>query len=201
VSTPASLPDILRRAVEILDQLRIPYLVGGSVASSIHGIVRYTQDADLVIDLRADQAEQLISELSREFYVSRVSVDEAIASRRSFNAIHRDSAFKLDLFVLGREPFDREEFSRRVIRSMPGLGLELVFKTAEDTILRKLQWFRDGGEASEVQWRDLLGVLAVSGDRLDYGYLDRWARTLGLEGLLGRAREQVGSLRPPERES
>ena len=183
---------VLAGAVRILDELGIAYLIGGSFASSAHGESRLTQDADVVIDLRPEQLEALAARLEPDFYLNRDAMREALNERRSFNAIHLDSAFKIDFFVLGAAPFDREEFARRSPLRVPELGgATLVFKTPEDTVLRKLEWYRSGGEVSEQQWRDVVGVLRFVGDRLDQAYLDRWAATLGVTDLLDKAREQA----------
>ncbi len=120
---------------------------------------------------------------------------EAIRDRRSFNAIHLDSMFKVYFFVLGESAYDREEFGRRVVRSVEELGGHTWFiATPEDTVLRKLEWYRAGGESSGHQYRDVLGVLAVWRGRLDEAYLDRWAATLRVSELLERARSAVAEL-------
>jgi len=184
--------EIVASVASILDGLGIPYVIGGSLASAAHGTPRTTADADLVIDLRADQIDQLARELGAGFYVSREAMRDAIRDRDTFNAISLAAPFKIDFFVLGGSPFDQEEFRRRVPLEMgDDQPYSLVVKTAEDTILRKLQWFRKGGEVSDQQWKDVLGVLAVSGYRLDNPYLDRWAADLGVADLLAKARLQV----------
>ena len=184
--------EIVASVASILDGLGIPYVIGGSLASAAHGTPRTTADADLVIDLRADQIDQLARELGAGFYVSREAMRDAIRDRDTFNAISLAAPFKIDFFVLGGSPFDQEEFRRRVPLEMgDDQSYSLVVKTAEDTILRKLQWFRKGGEVSDRQWKDVLGVLAVSGHRLDNPYLDRWAADLGVADLLAKARLQV----------
>jgi len=189
---PGSPSAVLAGAVRVLDELGIAYLIGGSFASSAYGETRFTQDADIVIDLRPEQLETLAAKLEPDFYVDRGAMREALSERRSFNAVHLDSAFKIDFFVLGNGLFDQEEFRRRAPLQMPEpAGATLVFKTPEDTILRKLEWYRSGGEVSEQQWRDVLGVLKFASDRLDQAYLDRWAATLGVSDLLHRAREQA----------
>jgi hypothetical protein len=182
---------IVERVAEVLERLGIAYVIGGSLASSAHGQVRTTADADLVIEIASDQTAGLINGLGPGFYVSREAVDEAIRDRRSFNAIHVETLFKLDFFVLGDEPFDREEFRRRTALILETGHPALCVKTPEDTILRKLLWFRDGGETSEQQWRDVLGVLALRRDALDDAYLDEWATQLGLSEQLGRARREA----------
>jgi hypothetical protein len=182
---------IVERVAEVLDGLGIAYVIGGSMASSAHGQVRTTADADLAIEIAPDQVMGLIDGLGPGFYVSREAVDEAIRDRRSFNAIHVKTLFKLDFFVLGDEPFDREEFRRRTALNLePGHSV-LNIKTPEDTILRKLLWFRDDGGTSEQQWRDVLGVLALRRDALDNAYLDEWSSRLGLSEMLRRARREA----------
>jgi hypothetical protein len=69
----------------------------------------------------------------------------------------------------------------------------LVLKTPEDTVLRKLLWYREGGEVSEKQWRDIVEVLRVSGPSMDVAYLDVWGERLGIVELLGRARSDSAS--------
>jgi hypothetical protein len=144
--------EILREVAGLLDSLGIPYVVGGSVASSLHGEPRFTRDADVVIELAEHQLAPLARALEPRFYVSLDAMREALRSRQSFNAIQPESGFKIDFFALGSSPFDLEEFRRRI----PGPAsapeqAALMYKTPEDTILRKLQWFRMGGEVSEHQ--------------------------------------------------
>ena len=184
--------ELLGDVARILDELGIPYVVGGSFASSLHGEARFTRDADIVVELPADKVEPLARALMPRFYVSTASMREAIRDHSSFNAIHPESGFKIDFFILGDAPFDREEFRRRMpAGAAPTMGPVVMYKTPEDTILRKLQWFRAGGEVSEQQWKDVLGVLGVCRGRLDEPYLDRWAAELRVTDLLAKARDQA----------
>ena len=192
VATPT---EVLRRVVQVLDGLGIPYVIGGSFASSAYGEARSTRDADLVVELRLDQVEALASRLESDFYISRDAISEAIRNRMSFNAIHLESMFKVDFFVLGPSAFDLEEFRRRVSRPVEELGGQTwIIKTPEDTVLRKLEWYRSGGEVSDQQWRDVLGVLAVWRGRLDEAYLDQWAAALRVSDLLEAARRAIAEL-------
>ncbi len=187
--------EVLRRVVQVLDELGVAYVIGGSFASSAYGEARSTRDADLVVELRSDEVEALASRLEGDFYMSRDAIREAIRDHRSFNAIHLESMFKIDFFVLGESAFDREEFGRRVPRPIEELGGHTwLIKTPEDTVLRKLEWYRASGDKADQQWRDVLGVLAVWRGRLDEAYLDRWAATLGVSDLLERARSAVANL-------
>ena len=179
----------------LLERLRIPYHVGGSVASSAHGMYRASADIDFVIDPTSDQLAALAQALEQEFYVSRPAMVEALSRRSTFNAIHERTSFKIDFFIKGAAPFDGEEL-RRSIRQAVGDqgGHAVLLKSPEDTILRKLEWFRRGGEVSERQWQDVLSILAAARGRLDEGHLDRWSRELGVTDLLDRARQEVADL-------
>jgi hypothetical protein len=178
-------------AARRLESLGIPYLIGGSMASSAYGVPRTTADVDLVIELSADQIDGLARALENDFYVSRDAMFEAVRDRRSFKALHLETGFMLDFFVRGDARFDRMEFDRRVPLRVRDDGLALFFKMAEDTVLRKLQWYRSGGEVSDQQWKDIVGVLEVCSDELDRAYMERWARELGVRDLLARARQEA----------
>ncbi len=180
--------DAALEVVDALESLGVRYHVGGSLASTIHGVPRQTLDADLVAEILPQQVEALVERLIEHFYIEPEMVLEAIRRRGSFNVLHLGTGFKIDVFVPGGEPFDLSEIeraSRQRIREEP--PREVWVKSAEDTILRKLQWYELGGGHSDRQWRDVLGVLRVQGDRLDQDYLRRWAEDLGIQALLERA--------------
>jgi hypothetical protein len=180
---------------ETLERLGIRYHVGGSMASSAHGMYRASADVDIVIDPSADQLEALAQALEPEFYVSRPAMLEALTHGSTFNAIHEPTSFKIDFFVKGPRPFDAEEL-RRSIRHVidDKRRLEVFLKSPEDTILRKLEWFRRGGEVSDRQWQDVLSVIAAMRGHLDEAHLDRWSRELGVADLLEKARHEAADL-------
>ena len=169
-----------------LERLGVAYCVGGSLASSLHGIPRSTQDADLAAALRPEHVESLVAALDESFYVAPERMLDAIHRQTSFNVIHLETMFKVDVFCVGDDPYSRSELDRREPFAIaPDRVLQVA--SAEDTILQKLLWYRRGGGVSDRQWEDLIGVLDVQGARLDSEYLRRWARELGLSDLLARA--------------
>jgi hypothetical protein len=166
----------------------VRYLIGGSLASTVHGVARATIDADLVADLRPEHAGPLVKALCGAFYADLDAIRKAIEKRRSFNVIHLRTMFKVDIFVLKDRPFDRAQIERRVklrIASNPERTAYLA--TAEDTILAKLEWYRLGRGISDRQWRDVLGVIKQQAKRLDMTYLRHWASVLKVSDLFEKA--------------
>jgi hypothetical protein len=168
-------------------------LIGGSLASSLHGVPRSSHDADLVAEVPGARADELAALLQPEFYVDADMIRDAVRRGGSFNVIHDDTGFKVDVCVLGREPLAQLEMQRRELYVLDEEGTAAYFCTAEDAILQKLDWYKKGGGASERQWLDVLGVLKVQGARLDFPYLEEWAPSLGVADLLVRARDESGS--------
>lgn len=188
---PSSLAVVLE-VVAILDELHVRYHLGGSFAAAVHGVPRQTRDADVVVDLDDNAAAQLVDRLTAEFYVDGGAASAAVSRRGSFNAIHLATGFKVDFFVAGVDGFDTAELKRSEVHMIVVDPPRSAYvKSAEDTVLRKLQWFRDGGEVSDRQWNDVLGILMAQGDRLDQSYLRQWSAELGLAELLDRALREV----------
>lgn len=114
----------------------------------------------------------------------------AVETGQPFHVIHFGSAYKFDIFPGGRDRFSRPEMARRRLTSISGAGLgnlEFPVSSPEDTILAKLRQVRQGGEVSDRQWNDILGLLRIQSERLDRDYLMHWAKELGVEDLLRRA--------------
>lgn len=183
--------DAFRQLLAVFDRLGVPYLVGGSLASSIHGIARASMDVDILADIPVEHSRELAAALMADFYADPKMIQSALKAGRPFNVIHYASSYKFDIFPV-RTAFHRCEIDRRVMAVTSFLGgdaIDFPVATAEDTILAKLEWYRAGGETSERQWNDLRGIIATQGERLDAGYLREWAAKLGLDRVLNHLLE------------
>lgn len=179
--------------VDVLERLGVRYLVGGSLASSLHGIPRATHDVDLVAELRDAQVQAFVEALEAAFFVDADAVREAIRLRAHFNVIHLATMFKVDVFIPPDEAGAQEEMARsqRVVLEEES-GRALVLASPEDIVAQKLHWFKLGGGVSDRQWQDVLGVLQVQGANLDRTYLSRASAALGVASLLAKALAEAG---------
>lgn len=136
--------------------------------------------------------EPLADLLGAAYYTPRGHMREAAATRRSFNLIHLETMFKIDVFVSKDRPFDREAARRARAQAIDQSAAtpRVNVASAEVTVLAKLEGFRRGGETSERQWWDIVGVLRVN-HSADAGYMHRWAADLGVDDLLERALAQA----------
>jgi hypothetical protein len=184
--------DALLPVVEALVALRVPYYVGGSVASSVTGVARATLDVDLVAALSLEHAEPLAAALSQHYYVDVEMIQHATRRCGSFNVIHLATMFKIDVFVPEDTPFARANMHRRLALEVPEVGRTLYFCAPEDIVLHKLLRYRAGSGVSDRQWYDLQGVLRLQAQGLDFAYLRHWAAELGVTALLHRALDEAG---------
>ncbi len=188
--------EVLLEVVAILDREGIPYMVGGSFASSIHGMPRMTQDADLVVDLNSSQLASFVSSVESDYYIDREAAFEALANRSSFNIIHLESMFKVDLFVLRNRAFDQDSFSRRRFLTIGDKGAAKVAICApEEMVVTKLEWYESGNRVSDRQYRDVLGMIMVQtrAGQFDRAHAEQLARELGLVELLAQALDDADS--------
>lgn len=181
----------LRPVVAVFERLGIGYQIGGSVASSTFGHARATLDVDLVADVRVEHAAPIAAALASDFYADAELIRDAVEHRPSFNLIYLPAYFKVDVFVVNDSEYERTAFGRRIAANLrAGERVEtFFFATPEDVVLHKLDWYREAG-GSERQWSDVVGLMRAQHGRLDAAYLERWAATLGLSGLLDRARRE-----------
>ncbi len=138
--------------------------------------------------MRPEHITDFVRELDDEFYIDAEMTADAVAHRSSFNIIHRDSFFKVDVFIPMPRPYVEQQLARAQRQTLSiEPPAEAWVATSEDTLLAKLEWYRKGGEVSERQWRDVLGILEVQAGNLDLDYLHQWSSQLDVGDLLERA--------------
>lgn len=187
----ASALDVALRVAEALESVGCAYFVGGSLASSLHGEPRATNDIDIVVAMTPNRVKAFAEKLGGDFEVDQEMLRDALIHGRCANIFYLPMVTKIDLFAVGSTPYDEVEFNRRRRVRVRLSGEELVVKTPEDSVLRKLLWYREGGEVSSKQWRDVVEVLRVSAGLLDEGYLTSWSERLGIVELLSNARNEA----------
>jgi hypothetical protein len=173
---------------KVFEELNIPYLSGGSLASTIYGMVRTTQDVDIIADMKLGHVNPFIAALKSEFYLDDELIADSVLHNSSFNIIHRQTMFKADVFIPWESPFQQSQHTRarkQILSTQPEISA--YFASPEDTILAKLDWYRKGNDISERQWRDVLGVLKLRQGDLDLEYLRKWATELNISDLLEKA--------------
>jgi hypothetical protein len=176
----------LREIAAALHRVGIRYAIGGSLASSARSIWRTTLDIDIVAAIAPAQAEAFVQSLGKGWYADVDEVRGSIAAGRSFNVIHIGNALKVDVFP-AREPFHHTQLDRATVLPLGDDQIPCVVATAEDILLAKLRWYRDGGEVSGRQWNDICGILTQNPD-LDWEYVNLWAARLRVTEALARAR-------------
>jgi hypothetical protein len=177
----------LETLIRALEVVGARYLVGGSVASSSHGLPRATLDTDLLVQIGPLQMASLSKALGSDWYADADFARQSVERGRAFNVIHIPSGHKFDIFP-ARGEFSLSELARATMKTLaiPGGGVQCFVATPEDMILAKLQWYRAGGEVSDRQWSDITGMLVINRD-LDFDYLNHWANQLKVTDLLDKA--------------
>ena len=183
----------LFRLVTKLEEAGIPYMISGSLGSSLHGEPRATNDIDLIIAPTSDQLKTFVHSLSRGYYVSPETAQEALRNRSMFNIVDDQTGWKADIIIRKDRPFSLAEFSRRVSANI--LGIQVSVVTPEDAILCKLEWSKKSG--SERQFRDALGIAVVQGKNLDQESVRKWARALNVGNLLDNLLRNAEEIQPP----
>lgn len=173
--------ELLETIVTVFDHLRIPYLVTGSVAAMAYGEPRLTNDIDIVAAVQEKHIPGLIAAFpAAEFYILDDMIREAIQHKSQFNIIHPASGLKVDIMIRQDTPFDASRFSR-IRKIHPSDTYEANFAAPEDVIIKKMEYYQAGG--SDKHLRDITGILEISGDEVDRGYIAQWAQRLELTAV------------------
>lgn len=187
--SPADVFQPLRSALE---RAGVRYAIGGSWASTAFGEPRFTNDVDILADLTPENLHDFLHNLPKTFYADAEEALNALRAGRPFNVLHMPTAFKFDLFPANAFPLGAEELDRAILLSGTGLSeAPAPFVTPEDILLAKLHWFRLGGEVSDVQWRDMKGIVRACAGVLERRYLEEGAAKLNISDLLDRILRSV----------
>jgi hypothetical protein len=150
-----------------------------------YGDPRTTRNLDVVIECNPSKLMPMVARFEAEgFYCPPGSVEDIQSGKgRVLSITHMQLVLNADIVLNANTEFDRSKMERRRLEAI-GLDESECFWLAspEDVILAKLLWGQQS--QSEKQWRDVLGVLKVQGDSLDFAYLTQWASQLDLTELL-----------------
>jgi len=173
--------DLLQFVSDALERHRINHGFTGSQASSLYGENRFTNDIDVVVEIRSQVLlDTRLAELpTDDFYVSEMGARHAVSNGGQFNIIHQDSSQKVDL-IIQSDPTWPDELTRRIQMTLPS-GKLAWFVSAEDLILHKMNFYREGG--SDKHLRDIASMLKISGDQIDRAYVTSWAARVGLSDI------------------
>ncbi|MBL9019440.1 MAG: hypothetical protein JNL83_34950 [Myxococcales bacterium] len=170
-----SIAALLKALGGLLDAASIPYMVVGSVASTVYSEPRTTFDLDLVIAPTRETLDALLGTMPERFYVDPDTARDALRSRSMFNVIDQDTGWKADLIVRKTRPFSLEEFERRRRGTID--GIETFVASAEDTVISKLEWAKLGASSRQID--DVRKLLAMQ-PAIDRSYIERWIAELEL---------------------
>ncbi len=175
----------LQDLTDALSKAKVHYFIGGSIASSLHGEFRATNDIDTICEFDDCNVDVFISAARAKFIIDEAALRQAVKRAATYNIIHESSLTKVVLSSSTGE-FRQQELARASFFDLPGSTIQMRVASAEDVILSKLVWYRKGNDASDRQWRDILGVLKTRANTLDLSYLKKTAEQLNVSDLLDR---------------
>lgn len=184
----------MRPVINSLEELNVPYYIGGSIASSSLGVSRATMDVDIITSLGLVHVERIVQLLDEKYYVDSEMIKDAIKHKSTFNVIHHDTSYKIDFFISKATEYQQiifERISRKKLVDKDD-AIEVFICAPEDVILTKLTWYLERGGTSEKQWNDILGVLKIQKNILDMNYLVNWAEKLSVKSELEKALTDAG---------
>src|ERR1700722_10573374 len=167
--------NILKQVCSQLDTHGISYMLTGSFAANFYAIPRMTRDIDIVIEIQTRDTDKIIQLFEKDFYVDRISIDEAIEHQSMFNIIHHEQAFKIDFIIRKNEEYRLVEFKRKKRIQLDEVSIWIV--SPEDLIISKLYWAKDSH--SEMQIKDVKNILSTV-NPIDLDYIREWVDKLDL---------------------
>jgi predicted nucleotidyltransferase len=183
--------EFFKTIVDLLAKAGIEYMVSGSIASTVYGEPRTTNDIDIVIDPNEQKLKKFLELIGKGYYFSETSAIDALKNRSMFNIIDVQCGWKIDLIIKKSRPFEILEFRRKINAEV--LGPQAFIVSPEDSIISKLAWSKRS--QSQTHIRDVLGVLVNQYEQLDFEYLEKWAAMLGLSDSLKELIRQAEEIR------
>lgn len=172
------LHELLKHLVKVFESLGIPYFVTGSMVSIFYGEPRFTNDIDVVADIKEEHISGLLRFFSeKEFYLSEDAIRDAIKRKYQFNIIHPSSGLKIDITICKKNEFDNSRF-KRIKKITPIKDMQTNFSSPEDVIIMKMKYYKAG--ESEKHIRDITSMLKVSDNIINRDYINLWAKKLDL---------------------
>ncbi|HMS38704.1 MAG TPA: hypothetical protein PKE69_00520 [Pyrinomonadaceae bacterium] len=177
--------DVLKDVTERLDKLEIPYMLSGSMAMISYAMMRMTNDIDIVIEAKIEDAEKIIEEFEPDYYVPQNRVRDAISQKFMFNLLHSTKIVKVDCVLRKDDEFQKLAFSNR--KKVTFSDFDVWTISRDDLILSKLNWAKT--TKSEMQMRDIASIIR---NGYDEEYVNFWAEKLGVKDLLADCIELLG---------
>jgi hypothetical protein len=180
--------DFLKKVSRCFNRLNIPYFVTGSVASIAYGESRFTNDIDIVADIKIENVPDILECFpEEEYYISEESIRNAIYYRSQFNIIHPASGLKVDVIIKKKSKFDDTRFSRIMNFKLDDLGVN--FSSPEDVILKKMEYYKEGG--SEKHLRDIMGMIKISEELINFEYIESWVSRLYIDEIWAAIKDRL----------
>jgi hypothetical protein len=180
--------DISRRVVQILNEHRIPYMVVGSLSSTFHSIIRSTKDADIVVQSELGDVARLIADECKTLRLDPQLGFESVTATTKIVLRAESEEFEVEVFGLSDDPHDQQRFERRVC--VDWYGVPMWMSSVEDALITKVRWANQIGRAKDIA--DAQNIIGVSGERIDWPYVERWCDEHGSRPLLEKIREELG---------
>jgi hypothetical protein len=180
---------IVRSVLDAINQAEVPYMVVGALSSNIYGVMRSTNDADIVVELGNRRVSEIVRHLSENFVLDpQIAFDSVTGSYRHIISV-KDSHFKVELFRLSQDAHDQSRFSRRLSQYNAPLERDVYYPTPEDVIIMKLRW-ADALHRSKDR-EDVRAIISVQFKHLDWPYIERWCNEHGTTFLLQEIRSTI----------
>lgn len=179
--------EVFLEVIEILNRTKIPYSLTGALAVDYYGEPRTTHDIDLVIEISEKDADVMIKNFQNDFFISGESIKAAIQEKSMFNAVHKETGFKVDFWMLGDDAFSKKMFARRIKTKI--LGTIMSLPTAEDIVITKLEWFKNSD--IDKHYFDVLGIYRIQGENLDIEYITRWCSKKSIIKIWEKIQEEI----------